>query len=278
MTSPFEAGRAIGSNISSAFEKSRDMTNIQDILAQAAKYNNSPEAQQTAIQRILGQVSESRQPNVMQLLQNQGQLQQQQRSIQALSGLTGIPQEQLQGLSPKEREIVLANKMKATAKTGFQPNKPLIQNAFNRVDELVKKGKTGMTLESFSPEGRQDRAELNGLGEIFIANLIPMINPKGTMSESRFKYIKSLAPTGHDTDETIRGKVKSLKTLFEMDPSQLSALETMPDNQFKWSLKTGNIPQVQQEPQGISDDQIDALLQQTGGDIEAAINILQGMQ
>jgi len=276
MTTPFEAGRAIGNNISQGIRGARDTVAIQDILAEAQQMNNSPEAQQNAIQQILSKVSQSRQPNVMQLLQNQGQARQQQQSNQAFSNITGYSPEQIQGLSPKEREIVLSNQLKAQAKPAFTVNKPMLNTAFNRAEQILKGGYTGKTIKSFGKTGRQERAELNNLSEIFISNLIPLINPRGTMSKERFNYIKNLTPQGHDTDETIRGKLDSLRTIFEMNPDQLSSLENMPDNQFKMAIKSGIVSQ--QSQQNISDDQIDALLQQTGGNVDEAINILQNMQ
>jgi hypothetical protein len=97
------------------------------------------------------------------------------------------------------------------------------------------------------------------------------------MSKERFNYIKSLTPRGFDTDATIKGKLGALKTIFSMSPDQLGSFESMPDQDFKALFTQKNAANIaQQAQQNISDEQLDALLQKTGGDIDAAMQMLNG--
>ncbi len=92
-----------------------------------------------------------------------------------------------------------------------------VQKAYDRVKEILDTGYTGFSFTGLSPEGRQQRAEMDTLGEIFLANFIPLVNPKGTMSKQRFEYIQSKIPSSWDMDATIKGKLDALKEIFELE-------------------------------------------------------------
>lgn len=67
--SPFELSRAIGSNISQAFQKGKDENAIESILSKASE-SGDPKILQDSISKILSQVSPERQGPAIQYLQN----------------------------------------------------------------------------------------------------------------------------------------------------------------------------------------------------------------
>jgi len=94
-----------------------------------------------------------------------------------------------------------------------------VQKAYDRTQEILDSGYTGYSLTGLTPEGRKLRNELDTLSEVYISNLIPLLNPKGTMSKERFNYIKNLAPNSWDTDAAIKGKMSALKEIFDLKGS-----------------------------------------------------------
>ena len=59
------------------------------------------------------------------------------------------------------------------------------------------------------------------MSEVFISHLIPLLNPKGTISKERFNYIKGLVPNSKDTDSAFKGKLKALERIFKVGQGQL---------------------------------------------------------
>ena len=114
-----------------------------------------------------------------------------------------------------KKEIENSKRKGISGKSLSPESRERINHAFNRTNELLKSGKTGFTYKGLGEKGREDRAELNNLSEIWISELIPLLNPKGTISKDRFNYIKGLAPNSTDTDATIKGKLKALKDIFK---------------------------------------------------------------
>ena len=212
--SPFEIGRAIGSNVSRGIRGASERSSIDDILEQANASGN-PEDVDNAIGQILTRVSPERQQAALQVLgQKQQQIQSQQRRKALESqGIGG----DIDALDPAlQKEII---KAKSTAKPVEADSKRHVQDAFNRVSEILESGNTGFSPLGITPQGRQQRAELDTLSEVFISNLIPLLNPKGTISKERFNYIKNLAPSSWDTDAKIKGKLKALSDIFGLEGS-----------------------------------------------------------
>jgi len=212
--SPFEIGRAVGSNVSGGIRGAREQNSIDQILSEANQ-SQDPQAVQNAIGSILRQVSPQKQEAALQILgQKQQQLQAGKRR-QALEaqGISG----DVDSLDPGiQKEII---KGKNSKMPGGSDSKRHVQDAYNRVNEILESGYTGFSPLGLTPEGRQQRSELDTLGEVFISNLIPLLNPKGTISKERFNYIKSLAPTSWDTDAAMKGKLKALSDIFGLEGS-----------------------------------------------------------
>jgi len=97
-----------------------------------------------------------------------------------------------------------------------------VQEAYDRVKEILDTGYTGYSLTGLTPEGRELRSELDTLSEIFLANLIPLLNPRGAISKDRFNYLKGLIPNSWDTDAAMKGKLEALKATFGLEGSSPS--------------------------------------------------------
>lgn len=101
------------------------------------------------------------------------------------------------------------------------------QSAFNRMAEILKEGKLGITagLRSKSPIGFEKTAESVGefqsLSGALEAMLVDMVS-RGTLSNTRFKYItETLLPKPTDREPAIKGKLKALSTELGLDASAL---------------------------------------------------------
>jgi len=213
MPSPFELGRSVGGNISGGIRDSRERNSIDQILEQANASGQQEDIDQ-AMRSILSQVSPERQPMALQVLQQKQQQMAQQRQAQAY---------QEQGLNPNlpegiNREIL---KNKFTEGNKKAEDDADLRNAFNRTEEILKSGHTGFSGSGLgTAKGRQDRAELDTLSEVFLGKLIPILNPRGTITKERFKYMQSLIPNSSDTDAKFKGKLKALRQIFKMEGNQ----------------------------------------------------------
>jgi len=211
MPSPFEMGRAIGGNVSGAIRGAQEKSALDRILEQSMA-SEDPNEQNAMISQILRNISPERQGPALQIIQN--------KQAQIRSAQQGQAFEN-QGLDPSlarldpgvQKEFIKQrNEKQIKSEEGTQQ----VQSAFNRVEEILGSGATGFSLRALMPRGRQERAELDTLGEVFISHLIPLLNPKGTISQGRFNYIKGLAPSSTDTDATIKGKMAALKGIFKL--------------------------------------------------------------
>lgn len=210
---PFEIGRGIGSNVGGAIRGARETSAIDEILQQANASGNEEDVQ-NAMNQILQRVSPERQQMAMQLLQNKQQQFARQRQVQGY---------QQAGLNPDLPESINRELIKqriAQAPTQ-EPSQELVKNAFDRVEQILGSGVTGFSPTGLSPKGRESRAELDTLGEVFISHLIPLLNPKGTISKERFNYIKGLVPSSSDTDAKIKGKLNALRNIFAMPATEM---------------------------------------------------------
>lgn len=207
--SPFEIGQAVGNNISGSIRASREKSAIEEILEQANSSGN-PDDINNAMSMILQRVSPERQQAAMQVLQNTQQKFARQKQAQAY---------QEQGLNPDLPESInkeLIKKKEVEGKKVEEGNE-LVRNAFNRAQEILDSGSTGYSVGAATSNGRELRSELDTLSEVFISHLIPLLNPKGSISKERFNYIKSLVPSSTDTDAKIKGKLKGLKDIFRIE-------------------------------------------------------------
>lgn len=166
------------------------------------------------IQRFLDETPAQEQ---QQVAQNQTQMPPQDRAKLIESVFTS-PHEKRENrkLEISEKKLDLAEKEDKQKKL---KSKEHVQKAYDRVKDILDTGYTGYSLTGLSPEGRKQRSELDTLSEVFISNLIPLLNPKGTISKERFNYIKNLAPNSWDTDAALKGKMEALKDIFELKGS-----------------------------------------------------------
>lgn len=197
-------------SIEAGFEevgRRKDLKSITEILKQADEGVGSEDL----MNQILNNVSEKRQDKALNLVKAQMQ----KRALKKL----GLPEEAANLDSSVVTQLV--KNQQAAAKTGqgyvSPEQKQEIGSAIQRVEELVKKKNTGFSLGAFTLEGRKDRAELDTLSEIFVGNLLPLINPRGQISDARMKFIRSLIPNSSDMDATIRGKLDAIKQIFQIE-------------------------------------------------------------
>jgi len=227
MSTPFEYGQNFGQNFGNALGKasqnSSDRSAIDEILAQANATGN-PKDIDSAMQQILSRVSAERRPEAMQLLQGkQNQLvasQTQQRQQQALQAQGFDPS--LAQLDPSMQREIIKNKPQA------QDNSKMVaQKAFNRISEITNSGNVGLgsgALSMFGGKSAQDTGEFSSLTGGLESLLVDKVS-KGTLSNARFDYIvKTLLPKPDDSEATIKGKLKGLAEVLELDPAALNII------------------------------------------------------
>lgn len=203
----------VASQVAGAFGEQRERNTLDDILKQSAT-SNDPNQQTDLIRQIISRLPPEKRQEGFQFIQQKQQQLAQRKQDQAY---------QEQGLNPNlpegiNKEIIKGKNNKIP---GGSNAKQHVQDAYNRVNEILESGYTGWSPTGLTPEGREQRSELDTLSEVFISNLIPLLNPKGTISKDRFNYIKSLAPTSWDTDAVMKGKLKALSDIFGLEGSQM---------------------------------------------------------
>ena len=139
---------------------------------------------------------------------------------------------QQQGVSPQTVQSYMEAYPKfQTAQSkvkGEEPGKGEdLKSVFSRMKEIREGGRTGYSLSGLTPKGRSERAEFNTLGEMFMAQLIPLVN-RGALSKPRFDYIKGLIPRSTDTDAAIDGKLSALSRIFDIETGQMKS-EAQPE-------------------------------------------------
>jgi hypothetical protein len=171
--------------------------------------------------------------------QHQAQEQQKQRNSQ-LSELLGYDVSQL----PENMQMeALKNKFASQLqgeKFGFEneatgnklrgeqeqkeASKKITQGAFDRIAQLIPKvGKGSGVLGMFGGKQAEHTGEFTSLTGALEAHLVDMVN-KGTLSNTRFKYItETLLPKPTDTQDEIKGKMKGLAQILDLDPSVLGS-------------------------------------------------------
>lgn len=261
----YYAGKEVSEGISKGLAQLQDSL-IMDELLRAAKKNQAQGQQDPfAMEQLLGRLSPERQP--------QGQriagIGQQGRESRALSGITGIPQEQISGLNPKQKEIVLENYYKSKQKGTEDKTRPIKTglSLLKRQRELLERGNLGpvagiwgvgtgrKTGSTWTKQGRIDRAEYERLGK----SLISLSTTMQIRNQSEFDKLAAGLYDPKATQEEIEGNILGMERLLRENLGEYESANDI----------TQNIPAGQ-----LSDAQIDALLMQTGGNIQQAMQLL----
>lgn len=167
---------------------------------------------------------------------------QQKQNQKSLSGLAplfeqlgvapdGIGQLVESGLSPQEAIATAgilqkqqAAQQKARGKTTLTPEKQEgLKSVYSRMQELLNQGRLGISKSPIhlkanpylNPQSVEDRAEFDTLNANFEAILKDMVNT-GVLSKPRFEYLLSILPKSSDRDRKIKGKLKALAQIPEL--------------------------------------------------------------
>ena len=104
--------------------------------------------------------------------------------------------------------------------------KDTAQRSFNTMASLLKEGRLGMgsgvksTL--FGGQTAEDSGQFQSAAGGLEAILVDMVS-RGTLSNARFKYItETLLPKPTDREKEIKGKMKALAEMLDLDPSELT--------------------------------------------------------
>jgi hypothetical protein len=105
-----------------------------------------------------------------------------------------------------------------------EASKKITQGAFDRIAQLIPKvGKGSGVLGMFGGKQAEHTGEFSSLTGALESHLVEMVN-KGTLSNTRFKYItETLLPKPTDTQDEIKGKMKGLAQILDLDPSVLGS-------------------------------------------------------
>ncbi len=152
------------------------------------------------------------------------------------------------GLDPQTRNQLVMEAFKQQGAQNLQSNKfanemqktnakedekdeshQLTQNAFNRIVELVPSlGRGSDIMGMFGGKTAEKSGEFTSLTGALESHLVEMVN-KGTLSNTRFKYItETLLPKPTDTQDMIKGKLKGLATILNLDSGKLGGGTSKP--------------------------------------------------
>jgi len=133
-------------------------------------------------------------------------------------------------------------------------SKQITQKAYNEIVQLIPKAGRGTgALSVFGGENAKTFGEFTSLTGALESLLLEKVN-RGTLSNVRFKYItETLLPKPTDTKNEIKGKMKGLSTILELDPSELDKLENkgskkesskseVPEGKVRVKIKGSNPP------------------------------------
>jgi len=312
MPSPFEMGRAVGGNISGGISEGLESSRIDHILQQA-QASGDPNQVQNIMNQIITSVSPEKRPIVSEALQNRHQQLQQQKSKESVSQITGLPIEQLQGLTDKQIEMVLQEKYKATKELEKE-----------KVTERSDIRKARIKSEYESPEIKEYRKNL-GSREDNATSLYPALENAKQYSKDPSRFVPGTAAYKSLKDLSTRA-FAFYKPLFGGRLTQKEFMESMQSLSLNRSLPSGfeqgvniiesMIKQADMEgeffnnllsegvspfeakretkkymkenaneiiailqksnQQQLTDEQLDAALKKTGGDVNAAMQLLSG--
>ena len=117
--------------------------------------------------------------------------------------------------------------------------KKITQDAFNRIVDIIPHvGRGSDFMGMFGGKTAEKSGEFSSLTGALESHLVEMVN-KGTLSNTRFKYItETLLPKPTDTQDTIKGKMKGLAAILDLDSGKLGG----------GSLKQGSVGQQNRPP------------------------------
>ena len=97
------------------------------------------------------------------------------------------------------------------------------QKSYDKLVNLIEKvGVSGAITSQFGGEDAEAYAEFTSLTGAIESLLVEKVN-RGTLSNTRFNYItKDLLPKPNDSQATIRGKLRGLATILNLDSSKLT--------------------------------------------------------
>lgn len=169
---------------------------------------------------------------IMQGLEANNQAAQRRAQLQSLTGIDApeefqqkafeaAMQRQLQKEKYGYEADIAAQKLKGE-KNEEQEAHQLTQNAFNRLVDLYPSlGRGSDILGYFGGKTAEKSGEFTSLTGALESHLVEMVN-RGTLSNTRFKYItENLLPKPTDTRDTIKGKLKGLAQILNLDMGKL---------------------------------------------------------
>jgi hypothetical protein len=125
---------------------------------------------------------------------------------------------ELQGLKPKSKEELERESLDKVKENG--------QKAWNNSVRLLKGKNLGRLSNAWGFFGGQtgrDIGEFQSTMGALESMLVHFINPSGSMSDTRFKYItENLLPKYDDSDAVIEGKLIGLAKILGFDDSELT--------------------------------------------------------
>lgn len=216
--SPFELGRSIGGNIAGGIQQAQETSAIDKILQQANE-SGDPQQIRNVMGQILQRVAPERQQVASQILANKMQELQARRTQKAQ-----FEAYQQAGLNPNLPESINKEILKGKGKQSVPDAREIGQKSFNNLAEILKKGNIGRGAKAkalFGGKTAEDVGAFESASGGLEAMLVDMVS-RGTLSNARFKYItETLLPKPNDTDARIRGKLKSLADLLQLDATVL---------------------------------------------------------
>lgn len=120
----------------------------------------------------------------------------------------------------------------------------IAQSSYNRLVDILKDNRIGYGSE-FTSYVNGNTAEDIGEFKTLLGTMESILKEKvskGVLSKDRFNYIiKELLPTPYDRQATIRGKLKGLAQVLELDSSRLTGKKSKTEPEIE-DLKTENPP------------------------------------
>lgn len=134
----------------------------------------------------------------------------------------------LSRVSPERQQIPLQLLQKQQEQKAKQNVHANLQQSFNRIAELAPSLGIGSgTRGVFGGEVARKSGEFQSLNAILEGALTPIINPRGTLTDTKFKYIiGTILPKPTDSVAKIQGKLKGVAEMLGLDPSALGVKQS----------------------------------------------------